>query len=56
MTVEQARGLLKNEATDMSDEQIQSIIDCFEGIIEVGFQQFERVLLKDFDNEMADKS
>ncbi len=50
-----ARKILENEGVSMSNEQIQSIIDCFEGIIEVGLQQFEQVLLRNFDNERSNQ-
>lgn len=42
MTVIQARKILDVLAVNLTDEQIQEIIDCFSGLIEVGFQIFEK--------------
>ena len=42
MTIEKARAILKDYAKTLTDQQIQSIIDTFNAIIEVGFKQFER--------------
>ena len=50
MTIEKAREILGKEACQLNNDQVQAIIDCFEGIIEVGFEQFEKKLQEDFDN------
>jgi len=42
MTIESAREILGNISKKMSDREIQEIIDCFSGIIEVGLRHFER--------------
>lgn len=42
MTIEKARSILKGYAKNLTDEEIQSIVDTFNAIIEVGFKQFER--------------
>ena len=52
MTIEKAREILKDDESNMSDKQIQAIIDCFEKVIEVGFQQLEQKLVEGFDNEI----
>lgn len=42
MTIVKAREILGSLAETLSDEQVQAIIDNFSGIIEIGFQLFER--------------
>lgn len=42
MTVEKARKILGNSAKNLTNEEIQAIIDCFNGVIEVGLRQFEK--------------
>ncbi len=42
MTIENARKLLGESVKKLKDEEIQEIIDCFSGIIEVGLLHFER--------------
>lgn len=42
MTVEKARDILGEFARNLSDPEIQAVIDSFNGIIEVGLRQFER--------------
>ena len=42
MTIQRARELLGEEVKNLSESEIQAIIDCFNGIIEVGLRQFER--------------
>ncbi|QQG43967.1 MAG: hypothetical protein HYW86_03835 [Candidatus Roizmanbacteria bacterium] len=41
MTIEKARKIIGVVSEKMTDTQIQLIIDCFDALIEVGFQQFE---------------
>jgi len=41
MTIQRAREILGEYGTKLTDEQIQEVMDCFELVIEVGFQQFE---------------
>lgn len=42
MTVQVARNILGDYGKSLKDEHIQSIIDSFNGIIEVGLRQFEK--------------
>lgn len=42
MTTDKARKILGEYAFSMSESQIQELIDCFNQIIEVGFQLFEK--------------
>lgn len=42
MTVEKAKNILGKYSQSLTDTEIQSIIDCFNGLIEVGLRQFER--------------
>lgn len=42
MTVANARKILGHLAETMTNDQIQTIIDSFSGIIEIGFQLFEK--------------
>lgn len=42
MIVDKARNILGDVAKNLSESEIQAIIDCFNGIIEVGLRQFER--------------
>lgn len=42
MTIIKARKIMGLSAEEMSDVQIQAIIDCFSGLIEVGFESFEK--------------
>ena len=42
MTVDKARNILGDVAKNLSENEVQAIIDCFNGIIEVGLRQFER--------------
>ncbi len=42
MTIDMARSILDEHAKKLSNEEIQSIIDSFSSLIEVGFRQFER--------------
>lgn len=41
MTIQRAREILGEYGTKLTNEQIQEVMDCFELVIEVGFQQFE---------------
>lgn len=52
MTVIQARKILGEEGKRLSDIEIKTIIECFEIVIEVGFQQFEtKIKSKEACNE-----
>lgn len=42
MTVDKARNILGDVAKNLSENEVQAIIDCFNGLIEVGLRQFER--------------
>ena len=51
MTIEEARKILTKDGNNYTDSQLQLMIDCFNKIIEAGFQQFERINMeKGFDN------
>ncbi len=42
MTTEKARKLLGDYANNLSDQEVEDIISCFNALIEVGLRQFER--------------
>lgn len=42
MTTEKARKLLGDYARNLSDQEVEDIIACFNALIEVGLRQFER--------------
>jgi hypothetical protein len=42
MTIPRARQILGEYAKDLKDSEIEQIITSFNGILEVGFRQFER--------------
>lgn len=42
MTLIQARSLLGKHSSKYNDASLEKIIQCFEALIELGFQQFEK--------------
>lgn len=42
MTIEKARKILGDYAKNLSDQEIEEIMACFNALIEVGIRQFER--------------
>jgi ABC-type transporter MlaC component len=42
MTIERARKILGEYEKTLTDEQLSAIIECFDALIEVGFQQYEQ--------------
>ena len=43
MSIEKAKQILGDYGQDLSNEKIGAIIECFNALIEVGFQQLERM-------------
>jgi hypothetical protein len=51
MTISQSRAIIGETAIEYTDKDLQSIIDCFNGIIEVGMQQFDNNAEETFDTQ-----
>lgn len=42
MTIEKAKQILAGYGQNLTNEQIVAIMECFDTLIEIGFQQFEK--------------